>query len=404
MADLTPPAASGRIFISYRREETAYPAGWLYERLAERFGAGQVFKDVDSIQLGDDFVEVITRAVGSCDVLLALIGDEWLRISDSYGRRRIDDPEDFVRLEIEAALTREVRVIPILVDGASMPSADELPDSLTALVRRQALELSPSRFEFDTNRLFRVVDWTLADVRTAQDAAADEPTQVAEPPRTAAGETRTTPASDGARPVAASKAARGDAARQTGAELDSDRRGAKETAGRLRARPWILAGIGAGIVLVIVIAVVVANSLRPPTPGGSAADGQVRTTGGIDVDSSTVTSPEDLQLGGLTAVSRREPDPPQVGDTVTVNYSLTNVGEQPVQLAYTFVGVRDPADSNRDTEDVNEGATLKPGETVKAQGRVLLDAAGGWQLWPCYALSDGTLCPDKWRVFFVLTS
>ena len=84
------PVASGRIFVSYRREETAYPAGWLYERLAERFGAGQVFKDVDSIQLGDDFVEVITRAVGSCDVLLALIGDEWLNISDSYGRRRID--------------------------------------------------------------------------------------------------------------------------------------------------------------------------------------------------------------------------------------------------------------------------------------------------------------------------
>jgi hypothetical protein len=76
------PAASGRIFISYRREETAYPAGWLFDRLAERFGSGQVFKDVDSIQLGDDFVEVITRAVGSCDVLLALIGDEWLTITD----------------------------------------------------------------------------------------------------------------------------------------------------------------------------------------------------------------------------------------------------------------------------------------------------------------------------------
>jgi hypothetical protein len=71
-----PPAAQGRIFISYRRQETAYPAGWLYDRLADRYGHDQVFKDVDSIQLGDDFVEVITTAVGSCDVLLALIGDE----------------------------------------------------------------------------------------------------------------------------------------------------------------------------------------------------------------------------------------------------------------------------------------------------------------------------------------
>jgi hypothetical protein len=75
MAD-TSPTAPGRIFISYRREETAYPAGWLYDRLADRFGASRIFKDIDSIELGDDFVEVITRAVGSCDVLLALIGNE----------------------------------------------------------------------------------------------------------------------------------------------------------------------------------------------------------------------------------------------------------------------------------------------------------------------------------------
>ena len=117
MVESTAPSP-GRIFISYRREETAYPAGWLYDRLAGRYGDGQIFKDVDSIQLGDDFVEVITRAVGSCDVLLALIGDRWLTITDQDGRRRLDDPDDFVRLEIEAALTRNVRVVPILVDGA----------------------------------------------------------------------------------------------------------------------------------------------------------------------------------------------------------------------------------------------------------------------------------------------
>jgi hypothetical protein len=87
------PGAAGRVFISYRREETAYPAGWLFDRLADHLGAGQVFKDVDSIQLGDDFVEVITTAVGSCDVLLALIGDEWLTIADEDGRRRLDSPK-----------------------------------------------------------------------------------------------------------------------------------------------------------------------------------------------------------------------------------------------------------------------------------------------------------------------
>lgn len=94
--DASSEQAPGRIFISYRREEAAYPAGWLYDRLADRFGPGQVFKDVDSIQLGDDFVEVITRAVGSCDVLLALIGHHWLTVTDEHGRRRLDNPGDFV--------------------------------------------------------------------------------------------------------------------------------------------------------------------------------------------------------------------------------------------------------------------------------------------------------------------
>src|SRR5215208_5049092 len=166
------PVVPGRVFMSYRRDDTDFPAGWLYERLISHLGRGQVFKDVDSIELGDDFVEIITSAVGSCDVLLALIGDQWLTIEDEDGRRRLDDPDDFVRLEIEAALTRNVRVIPILVEGARLPRADELPPSLARLVRRQALELSPARFDFDTSRLLKVLDKTLAEMRTAHDSAA----------------------------------------------------------------------------------------------------------------------------------------------------------------------------------------------------------------------------------------
>jgi TIR domain/NACHT domain len=163
MAESVAPSA-GRVFISYRREDTAYAAGWLFDRLADRFGRGQIFKDIDSIQLGDDFVEVITTAVGSCDVLLALIGEQWLTINDEHGRARLDDPNDFVRLELEAALTRNVRVIPILVAGARMPRPDQLPPSLAKLARRQALELSPSHFEFDTSRLHKVLDTALTDV------------------------------------------------------------------------------------------------------------------------------------------------------------------------------------------------------------------------------------------------
>lgn len=156
---------SGRIFLNYRREDTAYAAGWLYDRLAERFGGGQVFKDVDSIEPGEDFVQAVATAVGSCDVLLALIGDRWLTITGADGTRRLDDPGDFVRLEIEAALTRDVRVVPILVAGARMPDAGDLPFSLAKLVRRQALELSPNRFDSDLSRLLRVLDSTLAEAQ-----------------------------------------------------------------------------------------------------------------------------------------------------------------------------------------------------------------------------------------------
>jgi TIR domain len=157
--------ASGRIFLNYRREETAYAAGWLYHRLAEHFGGGQIFKDVDAIQPGDDFVQIITDAVGSCDVLLALIGDRWLTITGADGRRRLEDPEDFVRAEIEAALARNVRVVPILVAGAKMPDAGDLPPSLAKLVRRHALELSPSRFDADLSQLLGVLDSTLAETQ-----------------------------------------------------------------------------------------------------------------------------------------------------------------------------------------------------------------------------------------------
>jgi hypothetical protein len=234
MAESAGPSP-GRIFISYRREETAYAAGWLFDRLADRFG-GQVFKDVDSIELGDDFVEVITRAVGSCDVLLALIGDQWLSITDEDGRRRLDDPEDFVRLEIEAALTRNVRVIPILVDGARMPRADELPPSTAKLVRRHALELSPARFDFDTSRLLRALDKTLAEVRTAQQhpagksAPADKAPDLttAEPPTAPERQQQAEPSPTHSIPPAVAAAPTGPSPSELSKPLDRSTREVKE--------------------------------------------------------------------------------------------------------------------------------------------------------------------------------
>jgi TIR domain len=98
--------ASSRVFISYRRQESSGLAGRLYDWLAARFGNDQVFMDVDTIALGVDFAEVITQAVSTCQVLLAVIGPRWLDLTDENGQRRLDDPNDIVRLEIAAALER----------------------------------------------------------------------------------------------------------------------------------------------------------------------------------------------------------------------------------------------------------------------------------------------------------
>jgi hypothetical protein len=157
------PVALGRIFISYRRAESGYSTGWLYERLANHFGREDIVRDIDSIEPGDDFAEVIGRAVASCDVMLVVIGTRWISISDDEGHRRLDDPDDFVRREIEAALQRDIRVIPILVDGATMPRMDQLPPSLLKLSRRQAVVLSPDKFQFDADRLLPVLDKAVSE-------------------------------------------------------------------------------------------------------------------------------------------------------------------------------------------------------------------------------------------------
>jgi hypothetical protein len=149
---------SGKIFINYRRDDSAASAGRLYDRLTTRFPSSGLFIDVDNLDAGVDFVEAIEQNVGSCDVLIAVIGRHWLTSSDENGRRRLDNTEDFVRLEIATALKRGIRVIPVLVDGASMPQSAELPEDLKALARRHALEVSHNRFNTDTERLLGAVE------------------------------------------------------------------------------------------------------------------------------------------------------------------------------------------------------------------------------------------------------
>jgi len=154
-------AVEPKLFISYRREETAAYAGRLHDALSRRFGEEQVFMDL-GMEPGVDFVEQINEAVGASRLVVAVIGPHWTRIEDASGRRRLDDPGDFVRVEIESALRQPgVRVVPVLVQGARMPSAEELPPSLADLSRRNALELSDARWRYDVDRLTSTVERVL---------------------------------------------------------------------------------------------------------------------------------------------------------------------------------------------------------------------------------------------------
>ena len=142
-----------RVFLSYRRDDASGYAVGLYERLAERFGEDHVFMDLDTIRPGSDFASVIEEALETCDVLLSLVGRTWLTCTDKLGRRRLDDPDDFVRLELQGAHRRQIPVIPLLVQEVAMPATDDLPRTLAWFAGRQALGLSDRRWRADVRRL-----------------------------------------------------------------------------------------------------------------------------------------------------------------------------------------------------------------------------------------------------------
>ena len=141
------------IFISYRREDAEGQAGRLFTDLTRIFGAGSVFMDVAGLKAGRDFRQAIDEQVASCGVLLAVIGKSWLGVADGSGNRRLDDPHDFVRLETAAALKRDIPVVPVLVHGAPMPKADQLPPDMADLVYRSALEVTHARWDSDVEVL-----------------------------------------------------------------------------------------------------------------------------------------------------------------------------------------------------------------------------------------------------------
>jgi hypothetical protein len=164
-------AGWGGIFVSYRRADTAAATGRLADLLVERFGAARVFMDVDTIGPGQKFPEKIKSAIAACDVLLALIGSKWLDAVDKNGRQRLFQPDDWVALEIRAALERDITVIPILVDGAEMVGSAGLPEDLKELTTRQAISLDSESFDADAERIIGSVERVLATAELRRDYA-----------------------------------------------------------------------------------------------------------------------------------------------------------------------------------------------------------------------------------------
>ena len=153
---------SGGVFISYRHADAAPYARLLKFQLSDRFPDVRVFMDVDAIDPGLEFADVIREALDSCAVLVVLIGHQWTTLTDEQGRRRLDDPDDYVRFEVQTGLERDVRVIPVLVDGARPPRQEQLPAELGKLAQLNALELSYNRYEHDAGRLLDLIQRVLA--------------------------------------------------------------------------------------------------------------------------------------------------------------------------------------------------------------------------------------------------
>lgn len=145
------------IFINYRRQTDSGVAGRIYDNLSRELPGVSIFMDVDKLSPGDDFEQGLERSLASCKVLLAVMGPDWAALTDGTGQRRLDHADDFVRRELRTALDKDVRVIPVLVNGAKMPEADALPVDLKGLAKRQAMEIRHERFSADIQVLAKAI-------------------------------------------------------------------------------------------------------------------------------------------------------------------------------------------------------------------------------------------------------
>jgi hypothetical protein len=173
---------AAKVFLCYRRDDSAGYAGRVQDRLVQEFGRDLLFMDVDTIPLGVNFVTVLRNEVAKCEMLLAVIGPNWLDARNDAGSRRLDDPHDFVRIEIGAALQRNIPVIPILLDGAKVPKANQLPRDLEELSVRNGLDVRHASFHYDIDRLIRGLKGQLAEADEQQTPSLRSAQKTPQPP------------------------------------------------------------------------------------------------------------------------------------------------------------------------------------------------------------------------------
>jgi TIR domain len=321
-----PTGSSGSstgVFISYRREDTSGYAGRLYDSLRARIGGG-VFMDIDAIEPGLDFVEAIEGAMQRCTVVLALIGDRWLAVRDAQGRTRLDNAGDFVRLELETALRADKRVIPVLVHDATMPSEEQLPESLRALARRHAIELSDARWSTDIDRLASVLERVLT--RPDLDVAPPAPTPIED-----------VPAAVAAAEQAAATAIQAAEAKSPEAQAPERRR-----------RLWPIAAVVAVVLAVGGVAIAMAgggggetSSSSTSTPSSPATSSGARVNlAAADLEGSWAV---DLTMRELTNWDAADTDipiwtftvPPAEGDSATDAWHLGSCSGDPCVMTFT---------------------------------------------------------------------
>jgi tetratricopeptide (TPR) repeat protein len=376
---------TGKIFINYRRGDEPGFTQALFARLEQAFPSDQLFMDVDNIPPGEDFVRMLDTQVAQCDALLAVIGKGWLNATDENGNRRLDDPNDFVRIEIESALKQGKRVIPILVNDARMPRPDDLPESVRPLTRRNAVRLTHERFRADAQGLVKALQRNLEEAEALRAQADRERKQEEEAARLRSLEQLQAEArrrtDEDARRKQADVEARG--------RTETDTLGAKPEVTRYESFPhvstakpeWIRRwrptrqGLLLGTALVIVLAVISALVLSSREPG----------------------RPSPSEFAGKTSVlvGRSEaPGEPTCAqpDTCTRLIESGKVGGKALARLYYSRGLGySKTESVKAIKDFEQVLRLDPTLIEASKELDKLADTGAWTYWTCGSFSD----PDR---------